>query len=135
LTKAVAIIAILLSSAALGASESEWVPDTALVSRADAAAMRITLPAEFGPVTAYARYYWGVTRHGHRMIDGVLVSPSVERTTGKIAPQRVNIVRVETAPGFADGGCMLVYVEFDVEASALTDSHCSFDSQPPPQPN
>ena len=125
--KSILVVAILLSQGALAATESEWVPDSALAAQADAAAIKIELPKEFGPVSAYARYYWGAARHGHRVIDGVLVSPSIERVTGKTPPQRVNIVPADTAPGFADGGCMLVYVEYDVEASTLTRSYCSFD--------
>jgi hypothetical protein len=45
----------------------------------------------------------------------------------KVAPQRVNIVTPETAPGFADGGCMIVNVEYDVEASKLIQSDCNFE--------
>jgi hypothetical protein len=132
----VAALAILslLSGPALADSESEWVPDAASVARADTAAMRIDLPKEFGPVGTYFRFYWGSARHGHHLIEGLLVSPSAERWNWNAPTQKVNIIREDAVPVFADGGCMFVNVEFDVEAEALTDSSCSFDLRPPPSP-
>ena len=123
-------MAILMCTGAFGATESEWVPSSALVALADTQVLKLELPEGFGSVSAYARYYWGTVHHGHRVVEGVLLSPAAERLMRKVAAQRVNIVSQDTAPGFADGGCMLVNVEYDVDASKLVRSDCNYARYP-----
>jgi hypothetical protein len=125
-------LGLLLATSALAATKLEWVPDRASVALADAEAMKLGLPEGFGPVSTYIRYYWGAVRSGHRIVGGILISPVAMRLMNRVATQSVNIVPQGTASGFADGGCMVINVEYDVDASKLTQSDCNYELRPPP---
>jgi hypothetical protein len=120
-----------LAQAPLQSDPNQWVPDPALVARIDAEALRYELPKEFGSLSAYARYYWGTAHKGRKVVQGALVTPQIRKDDAG----QVRIVDEDHAPAFADGGCMFIYLEYDLEAGKITHIECNFDLRPPPRPS
>lgn len=114
---------------------NEWLPDADVVARVDSLALRFELPTEFGALRAYARYYWGTARNGRRLIQGVFISPQLAIMIGADSSSRIHIVRENLAPAFADGGCTVIHVEFDVEANSLVETNCNFELPVPRPPS
>jgi hypothetical protein len=76
----------------------------------------VVLPPGAEPVRAFARYYAGVNRNGHRIIRGIYV-------LGEDA--RIVMTNEEKLPMILDGGCGVVTVEYDVSAGAFLMVSCN----------
>jgi hypothetical protein len=99
----------------------------------DALALEFELPAEFGSMRDYSRFYYGTARDGKRLIERVFLSPAIEKFRNPIVPSGIQIVPGSMVVGIGDGGCIEVNVEFDVQSKKI-DGHCNFDLRPPPPP-
>ena len=107
--------------------DGEWKPGSKLVAHVDGLALTGKLPAEFGPLSAYSRFYWGEKRDGRKFIKGVLVDPHWSQKMRGWAPGSVRVGPRKQAPAVGDGGCTVVNVEFDVKADKLLAEDCNPD--------
>jgi hypothetical protein len=124
---------------------NEWRPDAEAVARIDPQAITFVLPKEFGSIAEYSRYYWGTVENGRRVIQGAFVpdreymAEMVKRANAKSVASigksgLVHIVPESDAPTLADGGCMIVWVTFDVGTNKITNEACNYELPPPPPP-
>ena len=125
-----ACLASTLAFAAPPPDPNAWTPDQDSVAKVDAMALKFDLPAEFGAITAYARYYGGTVIDGKRVIIGALITPQIRKEDSGT----VHIVTSTNIPAFADGGCMFIYLTYDPEAGGITQMRCNFELRPPPPP-
>ena len=112
---------------------NEWAPDAKTVARVDAMALNLELPKEFGSIGDYSRFYYGTVRNGRKVIEGTLVSPQVQKVGHRSEAAGIHIVPESTPIGTADGGCMQVNLEYDVQSEKV-ESRCNFDGPRPPPP-
>jgi hypothetical protein len=112
---------------------NEWTPDEKTVTRVDAMALKLELPKEFGSISYYSRFYYGTVRSGHKVIEGIFLSPLVQKAMHRNADSGIHVVPESMAVGIADGGCMEVNLEFDVQSEKI-ESHCNFELRVPPPP-
>jgi hypothetical protein len=126
------VLAAALSSAQ--AQDDIWTPDAKTIARADRAVLPMYQPPEDPPLKTYSRYYLGVISAGHRMILGKLLSPGLAETrkTRESSPSveglsaLVHIVTDRTLmPAYADGGCGIENVTYDVTEAKVTVAFCN----------
>jgi hypothetical protein len=133
------VLVAALSSAR--AEEDIWTPDAKTIAAADRAVLQIYQPPEDPPLKTYSRYYLGVNSAGHRMIVGKLLAPGLAETrkTNDAVEGLVHIVTdAKLMPVYADGGCGIENVTYDVTAAKVTVAYCNIagpGGPPPPVPH
>jgi hypothetical protein len=139
-----AISGLVLAATLSGAQAQDdiWTPDAKTIAAADRAVLQIDQPPENPPLKSYSRYYLGVNSAGHRMILGKLLSPGLAETRKTSDPPSeglsplIHIVRDrKLMPAYADGGCGIENVTYDVTLAKVTVAFCNIagpGGQPPP---
>lgn len=112
---------------------NEWTPDAQTISHIDALALKLELPKEFGSIGDYSRFYYGTMHAGRKVIIGTFVSPQVQKAEHRRVTSGIHIVPESMPIGIADGGCMQVNLEYDVQSQNV-ESRCNFELPVPPLP-
>lgn len=138
-----AVAVALFAFPALADDPNAWVPDFDIVQVVDAAALTVPAANAPGPLTGYARYYWGSFNGDRPIIQGIMVSTSIQvppppmpNPKGMLAgkfPDFVFIVSKSDAPSPDGGGCGVIRISYDVQFHKLTKSACN-PPTPSPQP-
>ena len=113
-------------------SASDWTPDAATISKLESGikpgdipkwAASPEYPSGRYPVVAdYARYYFGYTADGHRMIRGEWVTP----WGSKMKPVGIYVVGSQKDfPVIFDGGCSVVNLVYAVESKRIVSLKCN----------
>ena len=88
---------------------------------------KVKMPHGAGGLRKYIRYYYLSNRSEGRNISGVYIDKNLFDSS-KVPAARVVIVDGEAdIPDVEDGGCSVVYVEYDRRRAAITSASCSAD--------
>jgi hypothetical protein len=117
------LLCMALASLALEACSGSdiWTPDAKTIAKLESV---IKIPKgrqdeSTFPLNKYRRYYWGTTKDGMPMINGVLM------LAGKgTQPPGVYIVREKELQISMDGGCGIVYLNYDPKAVRIVEIRC-----------
>jgi hypothetical protein len=122
------LLPVLLASSA-GCAQS-WTPDAAIISRLESSIKPGDIPLRYSPghppvIDQYARYYFGYMANNHKMIRSKFVLPF----HSKMKPAGVYMVGSEREfPIVFDGGCGVMHVVYDVDASLVVSLRCNGDA-------
>ncbi len=109
-------------SVSVRAADVEWTPGAKDIAKLESvvnlSSATLISPGSKPPahLSEYARIYAGVTIHGRRMIRGVLLLGT---------PTGASVVRETMLPEIMDGGCGIIYLLYDVEASRVASLRCN----------
>jgi hypothetical protein len=118
------------------ADDGYWTPDAATIATVDAIVLKFVLPKGYDSLDHYSRFYFGTTRNGARIVEGIFVTPQMANWSHKDSTPGVHIVNtLADAPLFADAGCNSVQIEYDVAAGKMLSSTCNTNGPPPPPPH
>ena len=119
---ALSISLAMVISFAVRASSTEWTPDAKDIGKLESvlklSSAELISPGSKppAPLAKYARYYAGITVNGHRMIRGVLFFAS---------PTGISVVREKDLPKIMDGGCGIINLLYDPEATRTVWISCN----------
>lgn len=124
LTAFLVAVAAAVSSPALAIPNSgeAWLPSMAEVQHVES---KVTMPDGAQAMSAYVRYYAGITVEGRKVIYGVYLATGVVRDMKQDPRAGIRIVTAREVPEIEDGGCSQVTVEFDVTSDSVTRIRCN----------
>lgn len=118
-----AVLAVIsLPALAIPTSGEVWLPSLAEVQHVES---KVTMPEGAQPMSAYVRYYAGITVDGKKTIYGVYLATGVVRDMKQDPRPGIRIVTAREVPEIDDGGCSQVTVEFDVASDSVTRIRCN----------
>jgi hypothetical protein len=114
-----ALFAITVSACAGSAQGVYYAPDQATIAALESAKF---MPPGSRPITEYARYYVGLLRDGHRMIQARFLL----RVTDREPPAGTYIVSGPGQfPDLMDGGCALINILYDPDTKRFETVRCN----------
>ncbi len=111
-----------LPALAIPNSGEVWLPSMAEVQHVES---KVTMPDGAQAMSAYVRYYAGITVDGRKVIYGVYLATGVVRDMKQDPRPGIRIVTAREVPEIDDGGCSQVNVEFDVASDTVTRVRCN----------
>jgi hypothetical protein len=100
------------------AEASEWTLDRNLVERIEA---HITLPPTAGSLSNFNRYYAKKKSSSKKLLIGLYLNKTFNPHSG----EDINIVDESKLPHVLDGGCGVIYMQYDIDNDRLIDIKCN----------
>jgi hypothetical protein len=98
-------------------ADRSWSPDAKSITQLEGL---IRLPPGAFPLVNYGRFYTGFVRKGHHIVKAIYIGSHGG------AHGSVHIVEnLDNLPGFTDGGCDAVNIEYDADAQVFTYVFCN----------
>lgn len=95
-------------------ASGQWAPTVQQVKDAE---VHLVMPEGSKPLSTYARYYYGQTMQGRRLLIGEFV-------LGDEQPG-IRVVKPDKAPKILDGGCSVVNLKYDIRQEKVVAIFCN----------
>ena len=110
MAKIIFVMGMIGMSFSAAMADESWTPNAQQIAHVEKI---LVLPSGTHPLAGYARYYWGITIKGTRLVRGALVfggKMGIHLTAGPVRESKT------------DQGCNLIYVSYDPSTDRATAS-------------